>query len=1096
MSPTCGACGRLNREGLRFCTHCGGALTVACPACGEPAEPGERFCGHCGAPLTLPARRARLSPGTLAVSAEKKHITVLFADVAGSMDLQERLDAEVWAQIMGPFVSILAEGVRKYGGTVDKFTGDGIMALFGAPVAQEDHARRACHAAWQLTKAIGAYSEELRRTHDVDLQVRLGLNSGEVVVGRVGEDVTLDPTALGHTVGLAQRMEAMAEPGTAYLTEHTARLVESWFHLEDLGGHSVKGTSAPLKVHVLGAPLRSPSRRSAAAPLVGRSRELAVLEDALDMAAEGQFQVVGVVGEAGVGKSRLCDELAELAHGRGLTVRRASGVSHGREVPLLPILSFQREYFGISDSDDPAAARRKVTDRLLDLDPELEDTLPLLFDFLEVPDPQRPVGPMTPEVRMRRILDAVRRITARRSERETLVLVIEDLHWFDPQSEAFLERLIESYPGSRTLVVANFRPEFSARWMRHSYYRQLPLAPLREQGIGELLGGLLGIDLSLAPLVSFILERTSGNPFFVEEVVRDLIEDGTLAGRPGDYRLTRPLHELRVPASVQAVLAARIDRLTADQKAVLQTASVIGRTFDAGLLGQVVGSSKDSLDEALSALCAAELLQETTPAAAEAYRFWHPLTQEVAYGSLLGDRRRGLHGAVAEALMTNAGDRLDELAAVLAWHWQQGGQPLEAARWNMRAGGWALRSDLGEAQRRWRTAVDLLTGVDDSPEALQLGVQARNRLVQFGARTGIAPEESERLFREARAFAERLDDPALVATTVFLSASPMVLIGDWRAARSRYSEAIRLAEAVGDPELLAAVCMALTVVSIHTGPLTDGLQWTERIQTLCEGNVDHGVSVVGYSILVRTLQFQAWLLSLSGSLTDAEVALRRSLRLARPRAEPDNLAWTLSSFPQLGWLTGSGDDVVAAASEAVAFCEDTGNASSLVLALERLALAELAVGNPAKAIAACERGLAEARRHRSGRFAEASVLAHLARARLVGGDVDEALSNADEAVTLSRTQCARVVECLALVTRAQARRATGRPGEAESDLASALVLVGETGAVTYEPFIREELGRLHDDEKELTEALRLYRQIGATGHARRLESERSMEATR
>jgi predicted ATPase len=271
-------------------------------------------------------------------------------------------------------------------------------------------------------------------------------------------------------------MEAMAEPGKAYLTKATARLVEGWFDVHELGARPVKGSSEPQRIYVLGPPMPSSAdRRAAAAPLVGRERELAVLEDALAMASEGQFQMVGVVGEAGVGKSRLCDEFARSLTERGITVRRTAGVSHGREVPLLPVLAFQRDYFGITDADDPVAARRKVADRLLALDPGLEGTLPLMCDFLEVPDPDRPVPPMAPEVRMRRIFEAIRRITARRSERETLVLIFEDLHWFDPQSEQFLERLVESYPGSRTLVVANFRPEFSARWMRHSYYP--PVAP-------------------------------------------------------------------------------------------------------------------------------------------------------------------------------------------------------------------------------------------------------------------------------------------------------------------------------------------------------------------------------------------------------------------------------------------------------------------------------------------------------------------------------------------------------------------------------------------------------------------------------------------
>ena len=642
------------------------------------------------------------------------------------MDVQEHLDAEGWARIMGRFVDIVAEEVRRFGGTVDKFTGDGIMALFGAPVAQDDHARRACHAAWHITRVVAAYAGELRRDQDVDLEVRVGLNSGEVVVGRVGDGVTLDPTALGHAVGLAQRMEAMAEPGRAYLTEHTARLVDGWFGLDDLGPKTVKGVRQPLGVYVLGRPLPSPpivrgAATLGASRLVGRERELVALEDALAEAIEGRFQVVGVVGEAGMGKSRLCEEFIRSATARGITVRRTTGVSHGRGVPLLPILSLQRDYFSITDTDTAQDARDKVAARLLALDPALDQILPLIFDFLEVPDPDRPAPVLAPEVRIRRILDAFHRITTRRSEREVLVVLVEDLHWFDPQSDAFLERLIESFPGSRTLVVANFRPDYSARWTRHSYYRQLPLAPLRDEAVGDLLGGLVGVDPSLEPLHGFVLERTVGNPFFVEEVVRALVEDGTLHGAPGNYQLTRPLAQVRVPPTIQATLAARIDRLSAEHKAVLQAAAVIGRAFAVPVLAGVTGVTDDVLDEAVRVLCGAELLQETAGQAVAEYRFWHPLTQEVAYDSLLAGRRAQLHTAVAETLAKDE-QRAGERAGVIAWHWERAGRPVEAARWNFEAGKWALRSDLGEAQRRWRAAIDLLEGVPETEESLNVGI--------------------------------------------------------------------------------------------------------------------------------------------------------------------------------------------------------------------------------------------------------------------------------------------------------------------------------------------------------------------------------------
>jgi class 3 adenylate cyclase len=1105
MSGACPACERENAEGRKYCGSCGAPLRRNCPECGGENAPRMRFCGECGTPLTAfrVVAPALAGPGLLPEpgkpEGERKQLTVLFADVQGSMQLQEDLDVEAWARIVDRFVNILADGVRRFGGTVDKFTGDGIMALFGAPLALEDHPRRACHAAWHMARDIRAYADELRRSDGVDLDVRIGLNSGEVVVVRVGDDVQLDPTALGHAVGLAQRMEALAVPGSAYLTVHTARLVEGWFRLRDLGPMTVKGAREPLGVFVLEGPEPPRSDMRAGRPMsrfVGRASELARLEEALARAAESRAQVIGVVGEPGVGKSRLCEEFARSVAARGITVRRAGGVAHGREVPLLPVLAFFRVYFEITEADSAAQARERISDRLLALDPAFLDDLPLFFDFLEVPDPQRPVPQMGTDVRMRRILQVVRRLTARRSERELLVLIFEDLHWFDPQSEAFLERVIESFPGTRTLVVTNFRPEFFAPWMRHSYYQQLCLVPLSAEAVGEMLRDLLGDDPSLAPIPEHLIERTGGNPFFVEEVVRALMEDGTLAGQPSAYRLTRCLEGAGLPASVQSVLAARIDRLAAEHKPVLQSASVIGRTFGQAVLARVVGTTAEGLTESLSALCAAELLQDAQRYPVPEYRFWHALTQEVAYGTMLGGRRARLHAAVAEALIEHDADRLDEEAALVAWHWERAGRPLEAARWSLRAGAFALRSDLGEALRRWRTTVDLLSGVEESPEALEIGVRARIRLLQFGGRAGIAPDEMERLETGGRALAERLGDPGLSGTLVMVSGSARYWRGDLTGGLARWLEAARRGEGADDPDFKATMCTGASFGFTATGPLDEGAVWADRGIGVCAGDPERGAALIGYSVLAMTHQCRAGILVRMGRLRDARDDVEQALTLVRPRREPETLSWSLALIPLLAWLSGDGGDTSTSAVEAVRVAEESGNPASLMLALEAWALSQLMAGRPAEAAAACERALAVAREKRSGLFAEASVLAHLALARLAAGDSAAAGIAADAAVATARRQRARVHECLALLTSAQvAAQRSGSSDGVDADLTAALILARDTGALTYEPFIREAMGRLRGDGAELREALRLYTAIGATGHARRLAVELARPAT-
>jgi class 3 adenylate cyclase/tetratricopeptide (TPR) repeat protein len=1071
MSVACSACGHENREGRKFCGQCGASLApraLACPGCGSENGPGERFCGECGASLTAPFPVVGEPVG------ERKQLTVLFADVRGSMELSEELDVEVWAKIVDRFTGILTEEVRRFGGTVDKFTGDGIMALFGAPLALEDHAKRACHAAWAISRAIRVLGEELRRSDGVDLRVRVGINSGEVVVGRVSADLGIDPTALGHAVGLAQRMEALAEPGSAYLTEHTARLVEGWFRLRDLGPMTIKGAREPLRVYVLEGP--APPRgatggRGARSRLVGRAVEMAVLEDALARADEGQAQVVGVVGEPGVGKSRLCDEFVASAIARGLTVRRATGVSHGREAPLLPILAFLRDYFGITESSSPSGARECIGDRLLGLDPEFEPDLPLMFDLLEVPDPQRPLERMTAEMRMRRIFEVIRRITARRSERELVVFVFEDLHWFDPQSADFLARLIEGFPGSRSLVVANFRPEFSANWMRHSYYRQVPLLPLSADAVAEMLTDMLGADPSLAPLPAYLVERTGGNPFFVEEVVRALVEDGTLDGRRGAYQLTCPLEQVGLPTSVHSVLAARIDRLAAEYKPVLQSAAVIGRTFTEAVLAKVMGQVADVLAEALSTLCAAEMLQETQQFPLAEYRFWHPLTQEVAYRSLLSDRRAALHRAVAEAIIALDPDRLDEQAALIATHFELSGDRYEAARWNSRAADYAFRSDVGESIRRCRATLEHLASAPETADALRLGIQTRQRLIRYGARTGMGLDDAGRFYADAKAVAEKLGDPTLLASITFAYGTTAFNHGAIRETADLWQRAAQFADESDDAEAQAAYAVGAGSIVRWTGPVAVGLETFAEIKARCGGDWNFGAGLLGYSPLSLVAVIGADLLFLAGRVDEARVALDEFTTGGRRLADAELMIWARAMYPRIARNAGEFEASCAGAEEAVRSAETAGNTWFLVIALEGLAVAEIGLGHFPDAAEHLERALNEARQHQTGLLDEARILAGLAQARLGLGDTDGARLAATEAVDVARRQGARIIECFALLTRAEVTRtASGAPDTARADLDAALALATDTGAVAYASLIHEALGRLSSDHDELSQA--------------------------
>src|SRR2546426_299660 len=745
----CPSCGHANRAAAKFCEECGTRLGSAAASAEPPRAPRDYTPRHL-------AEKILGSRATL--EGERKQVTVLFADVKGSMDLAEQLDPEEWHRLLDRFFQLLAEGVHRFEGTVNQYTGDGIMALFGAPIAHEDHARRACYAALHLAEALRRYGEELKRTRGLGFSVRMGLNSGEVVVGRIGDDLRMDYTAQGHTVGLAARMEQLAGPERVYLTEHTAALVSGFFQLRDLGPFPVKGVREPVRVYELESTgsLRTKldvSRARGFSRFVGREEETAALEAALARAAAGDGQVVGVVAEAGLGKSRLCYEFVQRCRARGIPVHEAHGAAHGKMVPYLLVLEFLRGYFGIGEHDTAQAMREKIAGKLLLLDPALADTLPLVFDFLGVPDPERPLPRLDPEVRQHRLFETMKRLTHARSGREPGVSLFEDLHWIDGASEAFVASLIEAVEGTRTLVVVSFRPEYQAEWMRRSYYQRLALLPLGPVAIAELLADLLGTHPSLAGLGERIRTRTGGNPFFIEEIVQALVEAGSLAGTKGAYRLVRPVAELTLPTTVQTVLAARIDRLPAREKDVLGTAAVIGKAVPGLILKRVAALPQDELSAAVAELVSREFLYETALYPEAEYAFKHPLTQEVAYRSQLAERRQAGHAAVARAIEGFYADRLGEHAALLAQHREGADEALVAADWHRRAAEWVGARDRGEMRRHWQRVRTLLDAVPESSETLVLGVLARTNLLQNGMFLGQTADEAAALFAEGRAVA-------------------------------------------------------------------------------------------------------------------------------------------------------------------------------------------------------------------------------------------------------------------------------------------------------------------------------------------------------
>ena len=541
---------------------------------------------------------------------------MLFADLKGSMELLADRDPEEARQILDPVLERMMAAVHHYEGTVNQIMGDGIMALFGAPLAHEDHAVRACYAALAMQAALRRYSDEVRRTHGLTVHFRVGLNAGEVVVRAISNDLHMDYSAIGQTVHLAARMEQLATPGSILLTAATLRLVEGLVQVHALGPIPVKGLVEPVEVYELvgASALRGRFQARAAGSLtrfVGRDTEVAALCQTLERAGAGHGQVVAVVGEAGVGKSRLLYEFVHSHHTQGWLVLEATSVSYSKATPYFPVVDLLKRYMHVEDRDEPRTVRAKVTGHLLTLDEALQETIPALLALLDVLPADSPFLTLDPPQRRQRTLAALKRVLLRETQGQPLLLVFEDLHWLDTETQALLESLVESLPTARLLLLVNYRPEYQHGWGSKTYYTQLRLDPLPPTSTEAFLQAILGDDPSLVPLTRLLIARTEGNPFFLEESVRTLVETGVLVGKPGAYRLVKPVDSLQVPATVQAVLAARIDRLPPEDKQLLQTAAVIGTEVPLALLQAIAELPEDALPRALAHLQAAEFLYET-----------------------------------------------------------------------------------------------------------------------------------------------------------------------------------------------------------------------------------------------------------------------------------------------------------------------------------------------------------------------------------------------------------------------------------------------------------------------------------------------------
>ncbi len=840
---------------------------------------------------------------------ERKTITALFADMAGSTALIHDLDPEEAHRLIEPVVALMMEAVHYYEGYVAKTLGDGILALFGAPIAHEDHPQRALYAALRMQQAIRRHGDRIRLEKGIPLQIRVGIHTGEVVVHSIRTDnLHTDYDPVGNTIHIASRMEGIAAPSSILVSEPTYKLAEGYFEFKALGAAQVKGIPEPLVVYEvqgLGA-LRTRLQLAAhrgLARFVGRQVELDHLHQALEQSKAGHSKVVAVVGEAGVGKSRLFHEFKERSR-RGCLVLETFSVSHGKAYAYFPLIELLNNYFQITAQDDERRCREKVMGKALTLERSFEDLVPYLLYLLGIGERSSALAEMDPQIRRDRTFDAITQLLARESRNQPIELLFEDLQWLDCETEAFLAYFIDHLASTPILLLVNYRPEYQPAWTRAGHCSQLRLEPLGPAEAQGLLAALLGDDPTLVPLKQLILEKTEGNPFFIEEVVQTLVEEKLLLGEPGRYRIEQTPAALHIPTTVQGVLAARIDRLPVAQKELLQTLAVIGKEFAFSLIQRIYDGrgvrTDDDLRDLLARLEAAEFIYQRPAFPEVEYSFKHALTQEVAGHTLLTERRSALHERAAQAIEALFPTRIADYCSELAHHYRLSGNVPKAVEYLHRTGQQALQHSAHvDAMRHLGAALELLKHLPDTPARAH---QELTLLLSLGpalmAVRGYGAPEVAATYTRALALCAQVGDDALFPALLGLLT--------YYELRAQYSTACELAERLlsiaqtaQDPDLLVEAHAALGETLFFQGDLRNALEHQERVRVLY--NPDrHRTHAITYGMDPDyALSYSAWSLWYLGFPDQASTRSRDTLALAKV-SHPFSLAFTLSATSILG----------------------------------------------------------------------------------------------------------------------------------------------------------------------------------------------------
>lgn len=1038
----CASCHTESADGLAACPGCGAALLLACPDCAGVSPATAAFCSACGARLREPAPRAA-SPR----AGELKQTTILFCDIVSSTAEISALDPEEAMERLQPALSAMARAVERFDGTIVRTMGDGLFALFGAPFAQEGHAILACRAALALQAAFPPTPGGLR--------LRIGLHTGEVVFGRRPLNADAPPDAHGIAIHLASRLQRLAEPGMTVLSAACEALARRHVESVPLGARRLKGIAEPVEIFRLdglrGAEADRAAQARAATPLRGRHEELARLQAMLIGAEGGKARVVGIAGPAGTGKSRLCAEVSRWCAERGVSVFEARSQAFGHATPFQLALDLLRRLLGLSRGDEEALARRRIAERLGRIGPTFEADCSLLGEFLGYPAAESWQW-LNAAARHQRLLEITRHLVAE-TGRSPALLVLEDLHWADAASRDFVAAAAQAVRHTRCLLVLAYRDGHAEDVMRLEHFTAMPLADMAADATEAMARDLVGPAPDLEDVRRLVAGRSGGNPFFVEELVRSMVANGVLVGAPGAYRRGAAPLERILPMPVQDVIASRIDQLPQDDRHLLQLLSVAGSDVSLPLLREIGGAGAAPLEPGLGRLCEAGLLRRIENTRGACYAFGHPLIRDVAYRTLLKARRAALHEASAEAIERLDAERLDEAAALLAYHREAAGQPLRAAGFEARAARWVGTTSAGAAIAHWRRVRDLLARAPPSPEADDLRILASAQIAWLGWREGLTAQEARPYLEEALVLA-RQGDGAMVPLLLFAQAR---LIGAGGGAADDYAARIRhaldLVPPGGHGERRATLSAGLCQAYGWGGLLREALAAADAALAERPFLDRFDRDFLGYSV-------EHWVVSLRGRILvhlarfeEAQASFDEMLALEPSLVDPTVRFISHLGTLDIAWCRGDGDLARRHARRIGELAARHGSPYLQVFRLACSGTAHTISGNFEAGARDFEAALAFSRSAKAALDHEADMLAGLAECHLAAGDATQAAAFAGEAARTALRLDARIPELRARIVAARAARAQGDGETGARALRRAAALLERTGALAFRPIL-------------------------------------------